>query len=349
MIINCKKAEMLEESDLLLPLTNQIKLNSGYLDLEQIPHIRRDNCTIYYLQQGMNLYLIKNDFYQKVMYVYVIEQTVTNGKMAIKDIYTSTSVENDFAEFYKYDRAFERKNISDKLTELLESLPFVMDAGYMKNKINEYLEKNDTVDELSKYILSNGNITHVEDLTPRQRASIENGKKGGRPPKKIEQRSGRGGNRESITLEVDGVTYKSLYELSKAYNVSYNNLYKHYAKGRDLKEILNNKTVEITKKGINLLEYEYKGKIYNTIKDIAKEAGVKYEPLWERLKKGMSPDEAVQDMLNKNLTALPRKTYKYAGEEVTLNQLSELSGIPEQTIWNRINRSGQTVEEAIEA
>lgn len=107
---------------------------------------------------------------------------------------------------------------------------------------------------------------------------------------------------------------------------------------------------------IDTKKYTYKGVEYNNLSQVAKVADVNYHKLWERVKYGITIDkavEAIKSSSNKSKSKSKKgnykvKHYEYAGVETTLKELSELSGINENTLWNRINRANMTVEQAIE-
>jgi len=98
--------------------------------------------------------------------------------------------------------------------------------------------------------------------------------------------------------------------------------------------------------------YTHNGKEY-TIPQAVKEFGIDEITLRNRLRSGMSFDDAAEITLNANTRAINRnkgrksKSYTYEGKEYTLDQASKEFGIAKTTLDQRL-RAGLIFEDAIE-
>lgn len=98
----------------------------------------------------------------------------------------------------------------------------------------------------------------------------------------------------------------------------------------------------------------YQGKDYST-RALADLVGISKATMWARLTRlGMTVEEAVEarrvTSINKKPAAKRRnkcKLYQLAGKEYTLNELSEMSGIPAATINSRMKKLNWPIEKAI--
>lgn len=94
---------------------------------------------------------------------------------------------------------------------------------------------------------------------------------------------------------------------------------------------------------------EYKGKTL-TVREWAKEIGMHYSSLLGRLNSGMSIELAIETPININRQKgrrLSSKKYEYNGKLYTISELSEMSGISDNTLFSRFER-GMSVKSAIE-
>lgn len=94
---------------------------------------------------------------------------------------------------------------------------------------------------------------------------------------------------------------------------------------------------------------EYKGKTL-TVRNWAKEIGMHYNSLLYRLNSGMSIELAIETPININRQKgrrLSSKKYEYNGKLYTISELSEMSGISDNTLSSRIS-NGWSIKSAIE-
>ena len=91
----------------------------------------------------------------------------------------------------------------------------------------------------------------------------------------------------------------------------------------------------------------YKGKKYKSLSSLARNYGIDPKLFFKRLRNGWNLDETLQIPLERDNRILNVKLFNYNGRLLSVNQLSELSGISKRNIYKRINR-GWSVEEAVE-
>lgn len=94
---------------------------------------------------------------------------------------------------------------------------------------------------------------------------------------------------------------------------------------------------------------EHKGKTL-TVRDWAKEIGMHYNSLLSRLNSGMSIESAIETPVNikrQNSGKASSKKYEYNGKLYTMSELSEMSGICDITLLDRI-RKGWSIKSAVE-
>lgn len=224
-----------------------LKINNAYVELDEIPHVAKNEVIIHFLSLGAFMYVIYRDIRTNVMFIYVIEQEIANGRMRIKDITSITEIksENVLADYFQYNHIAEQRNLINRLPSVLSMFAFDLDVDYMISKITEYLS---------------------------------------------------------------------------------------------------NRVIEVPKVGAdNTRTVMYKGETY-TLYQLAKKVGIDYKLLWERLRKGMSVEEAVTTPVRKSGPAPQR--YTIDGESYTVAELSKKYNISTPTLRVRI-RSGMSIEEAI--
>lgn len=79
------------------------------------------------------------------------------------------------------------------------------------------------------------------------------------------------------------------------------------------------------------------------ISKVAKEHNIPYTTLWERMRAGMTVEQAVKK--DKHQVRVKRKEINYEGKN--LRQLAKEYNMKYNTLWNRIHRNGMTVEQAL--
>lgn len=90
--------------------------------------------------------------------------------------------------------------------------------------------------------------------------------------------------------------------------------------------------------------YRYKTKLY-TLAGLAALAGISRATMYARMKYyGYSVAQAVE--LPKLQRGRPSRCHAYAGHDLTLREWSELTGVPDKTLEQRV-RNGWTIEQAL--
>lgn len=272
-LVSCLKYDELDKSELIENDNGLIFIKVLGTDkkifIEEIPSTRN---TYYYTQIGTCMYIGVKDHTNSILYLYVIEQQVHDGKLSIKNIYSDTLVYNNsiLARFFRYDKEFQEENLRNQLIGCINHIPVIIEKEYLIGKITEYLDRNDRVEE-------------VKELVEKPTAHFV--KKESKPKKAT--------NAEPVT--VNGITYSSKNAFATAFGIPQASMFKYIQKGMSLEEIL------------------------------------------EMYKDGKPPRGAK-----------PTRKYEYLGEQFTIKELAELSGLKQTTLEGRINQKGWTVERAVE-
>lgn len=82
----------------------------------------------------------------------------------------------------------------------------------------------------------------------------------------------------------------------------------------------------------------YDRKKYTSISAIARDYNMKPDQLHSRLERGWTLNEALSIPIQKQNIGRRPLFYNYYGKDMTLEQISKLTGIPKETIQQRINR-----------
>lgn len=278
MIVHYQNGKLLTDKDIIR--TNEenpnevthLNISGEFIALSFLPNFATGDGRIYYVAQGMELYLVHEIFLYGVTQVYVIEQEVQNNKMRIKNIFSSMVFldGNPALRYCVFNKANEIENIRLNIEEILNRIQF------MPEKEKVYLLEK--IDEWSCSVFYSTNATKVEQTT------------------KVEQEVQRKrGKRKPIVCN---------------------------------------------------------GVIFETTKEFAKMLGTNSTYVHKCFSKGFTPEELYQKYNDPNYKSpVGRKTtnkkYMYAGQELTIQELSELSGIDSSLIRDRLHR-GWSVERAIE-
>lgn len=151
-----------------------------------------------------------------------------------------------------------------------------------------------------------------------------------------------------------GKKYNSWSELIKEYNIPHSSGWYALSRGdkpEDIVERYKNKKGDRLRKKKTL--YEYKGKEYS-LKQLAEMSeGLSEATIYQRIKdRKWTVERAVETpklehVNNPNKNRENFKKYTYLGQEMTMQELSELSGIHRRTIETRLE-SGWALEDALE-
>ncbi|EKF9273614.1 GIY-YIG nuclease family protein [Vibrio cholerae] len=153
---------------------------------------------------------------------------------------------------------------------------------------------------------------------------------------------------------VEGVEYHSLRQISEAYAVNYNTMYKRYERGcrgdsllmpKELKNYVEAEEVVKPEKK-NSFRLEFEGVTYRNINELCDAFGVKRVTYRSRLNKGYSQREALGIDPIEDGRRNRWDKYEYQGKMMTLSEISEVSGTSVSTIKDRLNR-GATIEQAV--
>lgn len=238
---------------------------------------------IYFAQVGMNMYIVYSDEANKINFAYIIEQSIANDKMIIKQIYTSTSVSelNPLGKFFKYNKEFEKENLTERLKYVISKIAVIpeREKEYLMEKITEYLEntKQDTENQGIGLIKEDGKISIRESRS----------------------------NIIDLPFEYNGKTYNSITSFIKEYNIPCASFYDLYKKNKTLDEIVekykNEKiiTAEVKRDKKNKQLYEYLGQKM-TLRELSDLSGIPYKRLHQRIHiQGWTVQDAVETPIMK--------------------------------------------------
>ena len=344
-------------------------LERGYCELEKIPKISNGNLEIYYVQQGTTLYLISNNIEQSFTSIYIIEQEIRNGKVKIKEVYSSLIIDdnNVLLKYCNFVTANEPGNIKENVCNLFKMLPFLgeVEAYYMYNSLNDFFsnkvqeeidneevteDETDLQDEENgsfqkKYYYNGERITtqEIADESGLSLATVFRKLKTGATPEEIIKTSKKvkvgvieepkDGKKRTFIYLGNSVTLDELAEMS---GLQRNTIWARIKNGMTVEEAI---TLPLGEKRAK--KYEYCGQEF-TLQELSELSGVSEATITERFKRGWTVEQAVETSTRKE-----KQVLNYRGETLTLQQLSELSGLPVSTIHSRLER-GWTVEDAVE-
>lgn len=148
-----------------------------------------------------------------------------------------------------------------------------------------------------------------------------------------------------MTVEYNGMLYKSITQLAKENNINPNTLFSRLRLGYSIYDAVNFDDKIRSPKFQEVIEY--KGKKYKDIKSLAKEYGIKYTTFYGRLVRGRTIEEAIE---------FKKKTYSPKESDIIIfdgksydsqRELARSYGIDYSKYYNRI-RKGWSQSEALE-
>lgn len=171
------------------------------------------------------------------------------------------------------------------------------------------------------------------------------------------------GNRNNLQAKkvvCNGIEYPTIQEFCKKNNISLASYDRYKKKGYTPEEMLEkiNDPNRCGKTGgyMQAQKVVVDGVEYPSIEQMCKAFGKSGGSFFYYKNKGYTPEEIVELwQKDKKLIKEPRqdlkmglKKYNYLGEELTIKELSELSGIPTQVLYTRLQQYKWTVEQAVE-
>lgn len=270
MIFSYRNGELITEDEMLIVTDEEketlksIKIEDGQIKLHDIPQFDTDYHRIYYLQQGMYLYLISYDRRTDSTHIaYIIEQAVEHGKMRIKNIDSYIVVSNDemLLRYCLPNKVDEKKNIVIGVKEILDQLKFMQDKEkeYLVNKIEEFFGDNEQIKVLQRKVLG---IDREKGL-PRGLAK---------------------------QIEYGGETFTSIARFTEKYGISRNAFDYAYRIGMSLDEIVekySRKKVSQKRHSATRLKipFEYNGETFKSIVSFAAKHQINLSSMNNALKK----------------------------------------------------------------
>ena len=104
------------------------------------------------------------------------------------------------------------------------------------------------------------------------------------------------------------------------------------------------------KKATNVEPVTVNGITYSSKYAFSTAMGIPQSSMFKYLQRGMSLEEILEMYKDGSPKrgAKPKNKYEYLGEQFTMKELSELSGLSINALEHRINQNGWTVEKAVE-
>lgn len=340
MIFSYRNGEPITEDEMLIVTDEEkedikeIKINDSCVSINCLPRFDNYDNEIYYLQQGMYLYLISGGKGGSLNYiVYVIEQGVEHNKMKIKNIDSYVVVSNDepLLRYCVPSQVDEKKNIVIGVKEILNQLEFMQDKEkqYLVNKIEEFFEGKKTepliireqglpiserrvVGRAGHTIEYNGKI--FNSISAFQREYGINGStydkaiKSGMSLNEIVERYSRKGkptkSKASVKMPFTyrGETFKTLSSLRAKYQISAATMTRALNKGMPMEEIIekysNARTRPRYTSSLIKLPFEYKGETFMSLKSFARRYMMNPSSVERGFEMGLSLDEIVERYKN---------------------------------------------------
>jgi hypothetical protein len=295
------------------------------IGIHDIPYLHKLDGHVHYTQIGMTIYIVYVNDTEGIMYMYMIEQGIENNALKIENIYTTTIVaeKNTLARFFRYDEEFEKETLTTRLNEIIRVLPVIPEKDYLQRKITEYLEK--------------------EEVQVKPTLVYENLEKG------------KQGHKKEIVCY--GKTYETIAKFSKEFKIPYGTVTRNLYEGMTPEEIVEKtKRKDEDRTPVNAKKIICYGEEYKSMAKFCEAFKIPMTTFQFHFKRGLTPEEIVE-MRKKSHGKLKvdpatkwqrNMKYNYAGEEMTLDQLAEISDVPRKVIWDRIRRQGWSVEDAVE-
>lgn len=337
-IVSCLKFNKVDQSEILEVVDNEARLNiigaeGTKIYLHQMPFIQNH---ILYTQIGTCIYL--GCYEEDLTCLYVIEQEVKNNKVVIKNIYSETFIDKHtvLAKFFRYDRQFQEENLRKRLLETIDSVKVIIDKEYLKGKILEYLDRNERVEDVKQ--LAEGSV--IKEVEPKLKPHFI---------KKSSRNDNGGNNTVNKEVTVNGVTYKSQTAFRKAFGIPTGSFYDCLSRGMTLEEMADKYTNnKFDRRGRRpkekIIVY---GVEYRSQNDFCIKNDIPGSSVYKYITKGMTYEEILDLYKGGNPKGKEPVRYNYLGEEMSVRELSELSGLSEKLLWERLGK-GWTVEKAVE-
>jgi len=151
-------------------------------------------------------------------------------------------------------------------------------------------------------------------------------------------------------ITVNGITYPSIAEMCRQHKVKIVT-YRHRIKsGWSIEEAIGIKQRIDGRKNKKGKSYTINNKTYYSVCELSREFNVNENTIRDRLKKEHSIEIAVgiEPMPQTVINHPKRRTYEFNNKIYnSLNEIAEVTGIKEDTLWARINRIGMNVEDAV--
>ena len=259
-----------------------VMLQDGWYNTDVIPSVRiPEYGTIWYLQQGMTLFLIKETYrsFQQPLINYVaIEQEVKRNEMAIKEIHSAIKISDDDKLLLTYySTSKEKESIRMNVQDILSNLKFIKEdeIEYLCNKIDEFFTKP------------------VEESKQPEQMKLET------------EQPRRKWSNAAKEVEYEGKTYSTISEMFKALDISKQSYYGHIQRNGLTHEEAVKKCIEYrdrrnaiknyngTKRTPNSKTYTYLGEKLRLI-DLSRLSGIAADTIAARLENGWSVEEAVE-------------------------------------------------------
>jgi hypothetical protein len=152
MIIHCKNGLQVDTNPYIDFNEMMVLVGNKWIRMCELPQIDNE-FHLYYLNFGSFIYLITYDTYQDIRRCYVIEQKLEKGHVKVENVHTSIRVgkSNTLEPFFRYNKEFERSNLTDYLSVIVDvSLSYMFDGKTLAEQIIDRLDRNNEIKEITE-------------------------------------------------------------------------------------------------------------------------------------------------------------------------------------------------------
>ena len=145
MIIHCKNLEKSDNNPYITE-TGLIKVGENTIFKDILPQIEGTNVvTNRYLNFANLLYVVTSNAISDIEKTFIIEQVLDNGKIKIKNIYSTIRVgeSNELHEMFNYNKEYIKSVLERDILNALYSLDYAINLDSLQEQIKQVLDRKE--------------------------------------------------------------------------------------------------------------------------------------------------------------------------------------------------------------